>query len=169
MTPRPGVSEPERRKHMKACRLGPSVANRYAHQNVIRTFLGVFKKDVKVAVVFEDACIDKLVLEVIARTSAICLDKIYVRVLTLRILIEVFHVAVCGSRVEVEVILLNVFAVVSFTVGKTEETLFNDRVALLPESNREAKALLVVRDPAETVLTPTVRPRTRLVVTEVVP
>src|SRR5258705_3757515 len=169
MTPRPVVSEPETREHMKAGRIGPSVANRDAHQNVIRSFLSVFEKDVEVAVVIEDTCIDKLVLEVMARTFAICLDKIYVRVRTLRILIEVFHVAVCGCRVEVEVILLNVFAVVSLTVSKSEEALFKDRVALVPESNAKAKAVLVVRDPAKTVLAPTIRSRTRLFVAEVVP
>jgi hypothetical protein len=109
---------------MKACRLRPSVANRYAHENVIRTDLCVFKKDVEVAIILEDACIDKLILEVFPGTSAICLNKIHIRVLTLGILIEVFHVAVCGRRVEIEVILLNVFAVVSFTIGKTEEAFF---------------------------------------------
>src|SRR5678816_2335946 len=96
MTPRPGVSEPERREHVKARVIGAAVADRYAHQNVIWTLFSVFDKDVEVAVVIEDARIEKLVFEVIARTSAICLDKIYIRVLTLGVLIEVFHVPVCG-------------------------------------------------------------------------
>src|SRR5678815_2483541 len=117
MTPRPGVSEPERRQHVKARLIGPAVADGYAHQNVIWTFFSVFDKDIEVAVVIEYTRIDKLVFEVIARTFAICLNKIYIRVLTLGVLIEVFHVPVCGCRVEIEVIVP-----VSYTHLRAHET-----------------------------------------------
>src|SRR5262249_12787861 len=72
-------------------------------------------------------------------------------------------------RVDVEVVLLDVLAVVALAVGEPEQPLLQDGVAPVPESEREAQALPVVRDPAEAVLSPAVGPRPRLVVAEVIP
>ncbi len=89
--------------------------------------------------------------------------------LALRVLVEVLHVRVGRRRVDVEVVLLHVLAVVPLAVGEAERALLEDGVPLVPEGEGEAQALLVVGDPAEAVLAPPVGPGAGLVVREVVP
>ena len=49
-----------------------------------------------------------------------------------------------GRAVDVEVVLLHVLAVVALAVGEPEQPLLQDRVALVPQRQREAQPLLVV-------------------------
>ena len=97
------------------------------------------------------------------------LDQVRVGILALRVLVEVLHVRVRRRAVEVEVVLLDVLAVVALAVGQSEQALLQDGVALVPERQREAQPLLVVGEAAEPVLAPPVGSRARLVVREVVP
>src|SRR3989442_15037093 len=85
------------------------------------------------------------------------------------ILVEVLHVRVGRRRVEVEVVLLDVLAVVPLAVGQSEQPLLEDRVATVPERQCEAQSLLVVGDACEAVLAPSVRARAGLIMGEVVP
>ena len=49
-------------------------------------------------------------------------------------------------RVEVEIIFLHVLAVVALGAGQSERALLEDRIALVPECERKAEALVIVRD-----------------------
>src|SRR5205814_7499594 len=71
--------------------------------------------------------------------------------------------------VEVEVIVLDILAVVGLGVGESEDALLQDRVAAVPEGESEAEPLLLVADPSQSVLTPVVSARARVVVGEVIP
>jgi hypothetical protein len=54
-----------------------------------------------------------------------------------------------GRRaVEVEVVLLDVLAVVAFTVREAEKPLLQDRVFAVPQDEGEAEPLLVIGDPS---------------------
>src|SRR5678815_61042 len=72
-------------------------------------------------------------------------------------------------RDRVEVVLLDVLAVVSLRVRQAEHTLFQDRVLSIPERQREADPHLVVADAEDPVLSPAIGPRACLIVGEVVP
>src|SRR6185369_9815570 len=87
----------------------------------------------------------------------------------LRVLVEIPHVRVRRRAVEVEVVLLDVLAMVPLTVGEAEQSLLQDRVAAVPESQREAQELLVVGNAAQPIFAPAVGARARVVVREVVP
>src|SRR5689334_16443082 len=71
--------------------------------------------------------------------------------------------------VEIEVVLLDVFAVVSLRPRYPEEPFFDHPVVAVPQRQREADALLAVADAAEPVFVPPVGARARLLVCEVVP
>src|SRR5262249_16922254 len=73
------------------------------------------------------------------------------------------------SIVQVEVDLLDVLAVVPLAVREPEQPLLQDRVAAVPERQREAESLGVVADAGQPVLAPAVGPCDRLVVGEIVP
>src|SRR5208283_1165722 len=103
------------------------------------------------------------------RTPPVRLNKVPIGILPLGILVQVLHVGVGGGAVDVEVIFLYVFAMVSFAIGQSEQALFQDGVPAVPQRQGEAKLLLVVGKSGQTVLAPVVSARTRLVVREIVP
>jgi hypothetical protein len=58
--------------------------------------------------------------------------------------------------VEVEVVLLDILAVVAFAVGQAEEPFLQDGVLAVPQRQGEAETLVVVRDAGQAVLAPAV-------------
>ena len=169
VAPRPRIPEPQRRQDVQPGGLGASVVDRHPDQDVVRTRLGVFHEHVEVAVVVEDPRVDQLVLEVLPRAPPIRLHEVTVGELPLRVLVEVLHVRVGRRRVDVEVVLLDVLAVVPLAVGQPEHPLLQDGVAPVPEGEGETEALVVVRDAGDAIFTPPVGAGAGLVVREVVP
>src|SRR3954453_1964274 len=72
-------------------------------------------------------------------------------------------------RVEVVVALLDVLAVVPLTVGEAEQPFLQNRIALVPQRDREAQDLLVVADAADPVFPPPVGAAPRRVVAHRLP
>src|SRR5262249_29584303 len=85
------------------------------------------------------------------------------------VLVGVPRERVRRRRVEVEVLLLHVLAVVTLAAGEAEEALLQDRVLAVPHRDREAEQLVAIADAGDAVLVPAVHARARLVVREVVP
>ena len=67
-------------------------------------------------------------------------------------------------RVEVEVVLLHILAVVSFISGQPEQAFFEDRVVFIPEGKRKAKQLMAVGDAGNSVFVPAVSARAGVIV-----
>ena len=72
------------------------------------------------------------------------------------VLVEVLHIRVCGSRVEVEVVLLHVLAMVALIPRQTENPFFQDGIALVPESHSKANVLFPVADSRQSVFVPAI-------------
>src|SRR5882762_3435785 len=72
-------------------------------------------------------------------------------------------------RVEEEVVLLHVLAVVTLGPREAEQALLQNRVVPVPQGQGEAEAAVVVGDAADPVLAPAVRARPGVVVREVLP
>jgi len=81
----------------------------------------------------------------------------------LRILVRVLHVREGGCAVEIKVILFAILAVIALRIGQPEDSLLQDRVLAIPQSEGETKDLFVVADPSKTVFAPSIGPRPRLV------
>src|SRR4029077_16984758 len=71
--------------------------------------------------------------------------------------------------VEVPVALLDVLAVVALAAGEPKETLLEDRIASVPQCQRQAEPLRGVGDAGDPVLAPAVGARAGVVVGEGVP
>jgi hypothetical protein len=71
--------------------------------------------------------------------------------------------------IEVKVILLDVFAMITFAVGQPEQAFLEDRVISIPESQCEAETLFVVGYAREAILPPVVGTRSCMIVWKVVP
>jgi hypothetical protein len=72
-------------------------------------------------------------------------------------------------RVEVVVALLDVFAVIAFGAGETEEALFQDGIFSVPESDGKAEPAFAVGQPEQPVFSPAVRAAARLFMRKVAP
>src|SRR6516164_1437285 len=71
--------------------------------------------------------------------------------------------------VEVEVIFLDILAMVALVTGQAEGALLEDRIDAVPQRERQAEALLAVADAAHAVLAPAIGARAGLVVVEILP
>ena len=89
-------------------------------------------------VIVEDPRIQEFVLELLPRTLPTRLQKVSIGKLPLWILVQVLHVRVRGCAVNVEVILLQVLAVIALAVGEPEQALLQNRVPFVPK--RQGKA-----------------------------
>ena len=167
--PRPLVAEPQRRQHVQLGRFRAAVVDGDLDQDVLGRLLGILDEHVEVAVLVEHARIEQLVLELVPAPAAAGLDQIGVGIGRLRILVEVLHVRVGRRAVEVEVVLLDVLAVIALAVGQPEQAFLEDRVLAVPQRQREAEPLLVVGDAGQAVFAPAVGPGAGLVVGEVIP
>ncbi len=127
ISPRPGVPEPQRRQQVQPGGLGAAIVDRHPDEDVVRPGLGVFDEHVEVPVIVEDPRVDQFVLEFLPRAPLVRLHEVPVGVLPLRVLVDLLHVRVGGRRVDVEVVLLDVLAVVSLAVGEPEHPLLQDR------------------------------------------
>jgi len=74
-----------------------------------------------------------------------------------------------GGVVDVEVVFLHVFAVVTLERGEAEQSLLEMRIGLVPEGRREAEQLKPVADPGDGILTPAVGLGTGLTIREIPP
>ena len=146
--PGPGIAKPERRQHVQRCRLRPPVVDGDPDQDVLGRFLGVFHEDVEVAILVEDAGVEQFVLKVLGAARAVGLDQIVVGIGRLRIFVEVLHVGVGRRVVQVEIVLLDILAVVALAIGQAEETLLENRIGAVPQGQGEAELLWSSEMPA---------------------
>src|SRR4029079_1354471 len=114
--------------------------------------LGVLDRDVEVAAAVEDPGVAELELGIGASPAPVLLDQAAVRELGLGVLVERLEVGVGRGRVEVEVALLDVLAVVPLVAREAEEALLEDGVAAIPQRQREAQPALPVADAEQSVL-----------------
>ncbi len=169
VAPGPGVAEPQCRQQVQRRLFGSAVVGEDVGVDFVRRPLGVMHLYVPVAVLAEDAGVEQAAGRVEAAATAVFLDQARIGVFRLRIFVQIAQVAVARRGVEVEVILLDVLAVVALVAGEAEGAFLEDRIAAVPQRQREAQALLVVADAAHAVLVPAVGARARLVVVEIVP
>src|SRR6267142_5906372 len=166
---RPVVPEPERRQEMQFCSVRSTVDCRDPHEDVFRTAFGIFHKDVEISIVIEDPGVEEFILHLAFRTAAVRFYQIGIGIGRLWVLVEILHVGVRRRTVEVEVVLLHIFAMVALVVGQPEESLLENRIFAVPQGQRKAEALFVIGNPGESVFAPTVGARAGVVVGKVIP
>src|SRR5713101_3931968 len=117
----------------------------------------------------KDPGIQQLVLELITTALPIRSNEVIIRISRLRILVQAFEIRMGWCAVEVEVVFLDVLAVVALAVGQPEQALLEDRVGAIPQRERKAEALLIVGHAGQAVFSPSIGSRACLVMREVVP
>src|SRR6266568_6331087 len=111
----------------------PAVRNRQTNEHVVLVGLGVFRKDIEVAVVIKGSAVDELKLSCPQTAPPIFLDQTRIRKFRLRVFVERLHVGMRRRRVEVVVELFYVLTVIALGAGETEQALLQDRVLAIPK------------------------------------
>ncbi len=168
-TPYPRVTVPQRGQKVEGSRVRASIADGNLDEDVVGTGLAVLCKHIPIPPLVEDTCIVKFELRLVDAALTILLDQPGIGVLGLRVFIECLHVGVSGGGIQVVVVLFDIFTMVTLGAGQSKESLLEDRVFPVPETEREAEAALAVADTQETVLPPAVGTGTRVLVREVFP
>src|SRR4029077_11384419 len=101
-------------------RIGPAINDGDARQNVIHVLLSPFNENIEVAVFAENSRIDQLILKLRAAARPGDLNHRLIREFELRVLVQVLHVRMRGDVVEIEVILLDVLAMVALVSAEAE-------------------------------------------------
>ena len=140
VAPGPGIAKAQLRQDVQRCDLGAAIVNRDAHQHVVDMRLRVLDEHIEVAVLIEHPCVGQLVFWLGARAALAFLHEQGIRIRALRILVEHLQVRVRRRRVEVVVELLHVLAMIAFAVRQAEQALLEDRVAAVPQRQRQDAA-----------------------------
>src|SRR6185503_9887035 len=169
IAPSPGVAAEQLRQYMDRCSLGTAIVYRDAHQHVIGVRLRVFDEHVEVAILCERAGVEQLVLGLAARPLLTLLHQLRVWIGALRVLVEHLQIGMSRRRVEVVIELLHVLAVIAFAVGQSEQPLLQNRIAAVPQRQRQTQSLLVIAESSEAVFTPAINAAARMIVRKVRP
>src|SRR5579871_6391371 len=137
--------------------------------NVVRPSLRVLDEDVEVAIVIENAGVEQFELAVGRRAPSVLLDQLAVWELGLRVLVEVTQIRMTRRRIEMKVILFDVFAVIAFGIIQTEKPFLEDAVAAVPERRCENQKLIAIADAGDRVFAPAIRFGDGLIMSEKVP
>src|SRR5262249_33164158 len=73
------------------------------------------------------------------------------------------------SRVEIEVILLHIFAVIAFRAGESKHSLLKYRITAVPQRNCKTDQLMSIGDAAYAVFAPPISLRTSEIVRQEIP
>jgi hypothetical protein len=169
LEPVPRVAKPDLRQDVQTSGLRSTVGRRDPQQDVIDVGLGVFDEDIEVFVLVEQPGVDQFELRILLAASPVLPYQPFVRIGRLRIFVEHPRIGIRRRRVQVVVEFLDVLAVIALGVGQPEQPLLQDRISAVPEGDGEAEVLLIVAEPAETVLSPSVGVRTRRLVWQIAP
>ena len=167
--PGPGVAKPKGRQQMETSGLGAAIGHGDANQNIIRRSLGIFGKDIKVPAILENAGIGQFEFRLLAAAPPIFFHQLHVGKFRLRIFVERLEVGMRRRRIQVEITLLYILAVIALRTGETKEPLFQNRIAPIPERQREAKPAFTIRDAEQSILSPAIGPAARVLEGKILP
>src|SRR5262247_3629746 len=113
-------------------RFRTTIAHFDAYADVFRARLGILDKDVKIPLGIKDARIEQFILPLIIAQLSALLDELLIGIGRLGIFIEILHVGMRWRRVEVEVVLLHILAMIGLRRDQAKQPLFQNRVFAVP-------------------------------------
>src|SRR4029077_396949 len=141
LLPRPAVAEPQRGQHMQLSGLGPRIADADANADVARRRLRVIRRNLPITILVEDAGVEEFELALCFAALGVLCPEARVGELCLRIVVAPAQPRGGRRPIDIPPVLLGVLAVIALVPGQTEDALLQDRVAPVPERQREAHAL----------------------------
>jgi hypothetical protein len=167
--PGPHVTKPNGRQQLKPGWLGAAVGDGDGDQHIFGTRLRILHEHVEVAVLREHPGVDEFILRFADPALPVLSDQTLVGKLALGVFVQILHVRMGRGVVEIKIALFDIFAMIAFVVGESEQPFFQYRVAPIPQRDGKADVLMAITDAGQAVFVPTVRPRAGMIVREVLP
>ncbi len=136
---RPGIAEPNCRKHMQLRSLRTAIAHLDLDQHVLGRSFGILDEYIEITIIVEHTRVEQLEFHFGASASCVAFDDLIVGICILRVFVQILKIGMGRRRIEIEVVFLDIFAMIAFAVGKSEQTLLEDRVLAVPKGERKAK------------------------------
>ena len=168
-SPGPRVPEPKCREYVEFRGFWTAIRCGYANKKIVRIHLGVFERNIEVAVLAQDARVPQLEFRSLLWPAVIYRHELLVGKARVRITVEHPHVAVGRRTVGVEIHFLHVLTVGTLRAGHTEQAFLQDWIAAVPERERQTKPLFEIRDAADSILAPTEGARPGVIVRKIIP
>ncbi len=169
LAPAPGIAKPERWQQVKRGRFRSAICDRRANQDVVLGRLGVFNRDVEVAVFAQDTSVPEFELRLHFGALGIAPDQFVVGKLRLRVTIRHPHVGMGRRVVLEEKYFLHILAVISLRTRQTKEAFLEDGIALIPEGESKTEPLFEIRNATNSIFAPAVGAGACVVVREIIP
>jgi hypothetical protein len=134
-----------------------------AHVDLCRGRLGIRHLDIPITVRVKHPAVEQIEWRIAAAAPPVFGDELLIGIGGLWIFVDIAQPAVARRRVDIEIIFLDVLPMVSLVAGQAKRALFEDRIAAVPERQRETQALLFVAHPTKPVLAPAIGARASLV------
>ena len=141
-----------------------TVRDSHPDANVFRRGLGVLYEDIEVSTFIKDPSVFQFELWRMNATVSVFADQTFVRKCCLRILVESFGIRMSRRGIQIVVLFFDVFAVIAFVTINAKESLFQNRIATIPQGQSKAQATLTIRDTQQTIFAPAIRTASRLIV-----
>src|SRR5208283_2637215 len=158
LAPGPGIPEPQGWQEMQRRQFRPAIDRRYFYKDIFDITLRVFHEDIEITVSLKNAGVQQFKLWCVAPPPLILLQQLSIGKLCLGIFVKHAHVTVRGCGIEVEVVLLYIFAVISLLACQPEHAFFQDGVAAVPECQSETDHLVAVAQATNPVFSPPIGP-----------
>src|SRR5262245_13815637 len=151
--------------------IGTTVHSADAADDVFSIVLRILDEHVEVPLLPKGLAnrVDELVFGFVAAAPSILRHELAVGKSHLRIFVDHPRIRMARQVVEIKVVLLDVLAMVPFAIRKPVQPLLEDRIALVPQRQRETQMLFAIAETGQPVLVPPVRPAPCVVVREVLP
>src|SRR6185503_17099583 len=121
--------KPDSRQQMQFRGNRSTIGRSDSNQNVLGAALGIVHKDVEVSIVVEDTGVDEFKLGRTPVSRATAKHEFSIRERRLRVFVQVPHVGMRRSTVQVVVVVFNIFTVVAFVAGESENAFLQNWVA----------------------------------------
>ncbi len=167
--PGPGIARPDLWQYPQAGALGAAVLHRDPHEDVVGGVLGVFDGDIEITILGEDAGVENLVFPIIQAAPGVFLGELGIGEGGVGVLVEHLLVGMARYAIQVEIELLDVFAMVALGVGQAEQAFLEKGIAFVPQGDAQAPLLGLVAEPGEAILAPAIGTAARMVMGKVAP
>ena len=131
-SPRPSVSEPKVGKNYDGGGYARPVRNGDLYMNIIGRSLCELRKDIEISVRGKRACINQLIFRLSQAAPTIFMSELIVWECSLGVFVKCFEVRMSWRGIEVVITLFDIFAVIAFGSGESEESLLQHCVLSIP-------------------------------------
>src|SRR5690606_135226 len=146
-----------------------SVFDRDFDTNIPYIFLGVFDIYIKVVVIVKPSRIQNFVFVFFYGSLPVNFEQIVVRIWSMSVLIQVLHIRMSRSIIEVVIQLFNILPMVSLGSRQSKQPFLENGIIPIPHSECKAYSTFFIRYSGNPVFSPSVNSTSGVIMRKIIP